>query len=367
MPPVHPGNGAAMITEKHQLSLAAGLVLPEEVTDKTLFFDIETTGFSPQTTHLYMIGCCRIKNNIIETVQWFDDTKTPDGEILLLDAFAQFAKAFDTCISFNGATFDFPYIRKKSSRHHRPDPLAHLAHLDIYKKLRPYKNLFQLPDLKQKSLEAFLGICRDDTYSGGQLISVYDNYIRTKSDSLLKLLMLHNYDDICGMTGLLPILAYFKAFEGHIRFKAVEEHAALTLVFELEDFIQIPLEISNDLCHLSISAYELRLTPHPYTGILKYFYDHPGDYYYLPAEDTAIHKSVAAFVDSAYRTRATKENCYTKKEGQFLPQPECLFAPDYKASAHSAVHYFEYAAIRDNAEKLHSYGLCLLQYCLKHA
>ena len=56
-----------------------------------------------------------------------------------------------------------------------------------------------------------------------------------------------------------------------------------------------------------------------YHGTLKFFFPDYKNYYYLPVEDTAIHKSVAAFVDSSYRKKATASTCYTKKEGTFLP------------------------------------------------
>ena len=74
---------------------------------------------------------------------------------------------------------------------------------------------------------------------------------------------------------------------------------------------------------------------------LKYFYSNYKDYYYLPAEDTAMHKSIAEFVDKAHRQKATKANCYTKKPGQFLPQWTLLFAPYFKKSYEDKDVYFE--------------------------
>ena len=70
------------------------------------------------------------------------------------------------------------------------------------------------------------------------------------------------------------------------------------------------------------------------TGILKYFYPNYKDYYYLPYEDTAMHKSIAAYVDSECRIKATKETCYTKKHGTFIMIPSYsgdmpVFKKDY--------------------------------------
>ena len=54
---------------------------------------------------------------------------------------------------------------------------------------------------------------------------------------------------------------------------------------------------------------------------LKHFYPNYKDYYYLPLEDTAMHKSVAQFVDKNYRTQAKAANCYARKCGEFVPLP----------------------------------------------
>jgi hypothetical protein len=56
-----------------------------------------------------------------------------------------------------------------------------------------------------------------------------------------------------------------------------------------------------------------------YEGSLKFFFEPVRDYYYFPLEDTAIHKSVAQFMDPSTRRKATASTCYTKKEGSFLP------------------------------------------------
>ena len=58
--------------------------------DELLFFDIETTGFSPANTTLYLIGCARRKGNIICIDQFFADT--PDEEPQLLAHFFRIVK-----------------------------------------------------------------------------------------------------------------------------------------------------------------------------------------------------------------------------------------------------------------------------------
>lgn len=86
--------------------------------------------------------------------------------------------------------------------------------LDIFKELSPIKPLLCLENYKQKSIEAFLGIDREDKYSGGELINVYYEYLAQKDAEKLSLLLTHNYEDVLGMTKLLSILSYKECIHG---------------------------------------------------------------------------------------------------------------------------------------------------------
>lgn len=350
-----------MITEKHNLKSTIDIGI--RLNEQTLFFDIETTGFSPTSSHLYMIGCCYLSNIGFETIQWFDEAKTNDGELQVLQSFSVFARKFSSCISFNGMTFDFPYLRKKFAHYHMDDPLNHLIHIDIYKKIKPFKTFFNLPDFKQKSLETFLNLQREDIFSGGELIPIYYKYVKTKDNQCLHWLMQHNYDDLCGMINLLPIMSYFDFFEGHFEITKTDIiDNDLALEIKLYTRIPVPLQTPGTLIDIELSESSGRLRIHGFNGTLKYFYDNIKDYYYLPIEDMAIHKSIASFVDKAYRQKATKENCYIKKSGFFLPQLQILFTPDYRETATSRIYYFEWDSTSHDLNTLHKYVLSLLPY-----
>ena len=51
---------------------------------------------------------------------------------------------------------------------------------------------------------------------------------------------------------------------------------------------------------------------------MRHFYSDYKNYYYLPKEDMAIHKSVAAYVDHEYREKCKAYNCYVRKTGTFI-------------------------------------------------
>ena len=88
-------------------------------------------------------------------------------------------------------------------------PFNDFEGIDIYRRIVPYKSFLRLPNCKQKTLEQFLGIKREDTYSGGELISVYHTYVKTPTDYGFQALALHNADDMKGMLQILPLLSYY--------------------------------------------------------------------------------------------------------------------------------------------------------------
>ena len=119
-----------------------------------------------------------------------------------------FIKNFSALVNYNGTVFDIPFIIKKSEFYNIPCDFSGIVNIDIYKIINPVKNLFKLDNLKQKSVEQFMGVHREDRYSGGDLINVYLEYLAGCDSSLMQLLLLHNHDDILGMVRLLPVINY---------------------------------------------------------------------------------------------------------------------------------------------------------------
>lgn len=329
----------------------------------TIFFDIETTGFSSAASHLYMIGCGYRKNGRWKAVQWFDDTKTAHGECEILTAFSDFLKGFTDCISYNGQTFDFPYLRKKYEALSLENPLCGLRHLDLYRALTPYRKWFGLESLKQKNAERFLGIRKADPYSGRELIHVYDTYIKLRhweneaGKEQLDALLLHNYEDIKGMACLLPMLSYLDFFNGRLEIRETDDAAgkSIRILAGLDSAVPVPVHMENTYWTVRLNGDEADFTIFTYEGALKYFYDNFRDYYYLPEEDEAVHKSIAAFVDKAHRIKADKKNCYTKRKGLYLPQPSAALTPLFRSDYMSEPSYLDWNDLKGDPDKLKAY------------
>lgn len=314
--------------------------------EELLFFDIETTGFSGDYNMVYLIGCVFFQKEKARFIQWFADDKESEPQIL--ERFFAFLKNYTALVHFNGDTFDIPFLLKRCHALHLPYDFGEIKSIDIYKQARPLKKLLGLESLKQKSIEAFLEISREDTYSGGQLIEVYEEYLRTKKEFLLNLLLLHNEDDLKGMPQLLPILFYLDFQNQDFTLlnmeKAAGETTRLLLTLEGDGQSRLPVAISGAVPSYAFRAFQnrLSLSIRLYEGTLKYYYPNPKDYYYLIYEDTAIHKSVGEYVDKDARIKATKETCYTKKTGVFLPQPKPLWTPEFKTASKDKSGFFEF-------------------------
>lgn len=318
---------------------------PEEI----LYMDIETTGFTARSSYLYLIGCVYYKNNGYELIQWFAENYLEEPK--LLSAFFDFARKYRYIVHFNGNHFDIPYLEQKAAHHDISSPLCNMEGIDIYQRISPVKKFLKLPNAKQKTIEAYLGIDREDTCGGGELISVYHDYIKQPSEYAFGLLVLHNEDDIQGLVKILPILAYVDLYQEGVRvtkvnanyYRDFNNEARAEVVMKLSMPVSLPVSVSGyaNGCYFTGSGTEASLKVPLFDGELKYFYANYKDYYYLPAEDTALHKSVSSFVDKQHRTKATPATCYTRKESTYLPEWEPLFLPIFKASYDSKETYFE--------------------------
>ena len=319
-------------------------------TKDTIFLDIETTGFSPTSSSLYLIGCLYQENDTLVIHQFFAENKTEEKDILV--PFLELLSRFKTIITFNGLGFDIPYLKAKCDSLSLKEHFKDYNHLDIFKLVGNIKFLLKQVNYKQKTIESFLGIHRDDTFSGGELINVYDDYVITHKASAERLLLLHNYEDVLGMLDLLPILTYQEILNGaytleHLAlepFTSYDGKEGQELIITLKNDYDVPKRVSfqQDDFYYTMNKNTTKLRIAVYEGELKFFFPNYKDYYYLPKEDTAIHKSVDSFVDKEYRERAKACNCYTRKTGLFLPQCDLVMQPFFLKSHKDKLSYFEF-------------------------
>ena len=293
--------------------------------DKILFFDIETTGFSAKNTTLYLIGALWYDENTVCIRQWFNDDGYSEKEIIC--AFNEFCTTFTHLIHFNGLGFDIPYLKQKASILSIPFQTdKDLKQIDILKEIRSYKNIFALDNMKQISIEQYLGIDRKDTYTGKELIRIYQKYIAKPNTDMENLLLLHNHDDLLGMPQISQILHYKVFFENTLikTITADMQEEKFILHFTIPEAIHLSRRLSLTCNGIHLNAIEQKATLYipVLKGTLKHYFADYKNYFYLPLEDTAIHKSIATYVEAANKIKATKQTCYIKKDGDFIPCPD---------------------------------------------
>ena len=331
-----------------------GYVLPytfkDEINEEDLlFFDIETTGFTAESSDLYLIGCAFKEDKNWHIKQFFAENASE--EALVIENFFHLANNYKHLVHFNGNHFDLPYVTKKCEKLSLPYSFDEFTGIDIYKRISPYKYFLRLPNCKQKTIEAFLGIERNDEYTGGELIKIYKEYVLSPSEEALNLLILHNLEDIKGMLKIVPVMAYYDLFNSEIKARKVQinSYTDLNGIVQKELFMKLqlntPLPVATSFmsnnCYFTGDNDTAVLKVPLYEEELKYFYSNYQDYYYLPEEDLAMHKSVATFVDKDCREKATARNCYTRKQSVYLPQWDYIFEPFFKRDYVSTELFFE--------------------------
>lgn len=310
---------------------------------KLLFFDIETTGLSASNSALYLIGtlCLQQENGErglpVWTLRQFFAEEGSE-ELSILKEFLSYARSFDLLLSFNGEGFDLPFLRKISAQYRIPFLSEETLSLDIYKSVRKYRSCIESPRMNQKSLEAFLGIKRRDPYSGKELIELYEKYAEQRRngtgetaedkdsrlcpDSLLQAMLLHNEEDLSSLPLLLSLLFFKDFFLSRFRFcGARQEEGRVSLLYRAQCALPREFTLKKDVFLLRSEKDSLIWESPLYRGEAKHYFADYKNYYYLPAEDYAIHKSIGIFVDPAHRVRAKKENAYIKKSSLYLPLP----------------------------------------------
>lgn len=312
------------------------------------FLDIETTGFRAKSSALYLIGGVFYRENQWHTIQWFAERREEEKE--LLQSFLSFLPSYRTLVVFNGRTFDLPFLVHKVEQWKLSFSFDSFSCIDLYQKAVSLKPFLNLPGCKQKQLEEYLGIHRQDLYSGQELIEKYHVYEADPCPEIRDLLLLHNRDDLKGMLHLLFFLHYDSLFDGAVSVLQVcsdayldyygQERKELILTLKLPFTLPQPLSCTKNGCYFSGKENRAYLKVPVIEDDLKYFLPNPKEYYYLPERDTVVLKET---VGSAKGNciPATRANCYVKRQSCFLPQWGGKFEPVFKTDYQSKENYLE--------------------------
>jgi uncharacterized protein YprB with RNaseH-like and TPR domain len=166
---------------------------------KMLFLDLETCGLSG--CPVFLAGVALIGENDVVLRQLF--ARDYAEERALLAELARLMEEADFLVTFNGKTFDVPFLRDRAVHHRMQLPFS-LPHLDlVWMVRRRWKR--QLPDCKLKTLEwRVLRRRRAGDVWGHEIPGLYHDYVQNGQPHRLIPIFHHNMLDVVAMVELIP-------------------------------------------------------------------------------------------------------------------------------------------------------------------
>ncbi|MCL6588326.1 MAG: ribonuclease H-like domain-containing protein [Firmicutes bacterium] len=166
------------------------------------FIDIETTGLY-YLHPVFLVGILQFKGGEGRICQFLARSFDEEGAVLHA-ALGELAGA-EVIVSFNGRSFDLPYLKGRM-RFHGLDQKTPLLHLDL---LRPARQNYRgvLPNCRLLTIEQeVLKQGRDSDIPGAQVASYYYRYLDTQDRSYLDPILRHNALDLLSMAKFLGLL-----------------------------------------------------------------------------------------------------------------------------------------------------------------
>lgn len=163
-----------------------------------MFMDIETTGLSNRP--LFLIGAMVWRDGKFSIRQYF--ARHYGEERAVLSLYVEALRSASGLVTFNGASFDVPFIRKRCERHGLPAPPL-VPNLDLLHVCRRVWGNF-LPNCKLVTLEEQVcGRRRRGDIPGSLIPAAYQNYVQTGETHEMAAAVKHNALDLAAMADLM--------------------------------------------------------------------------------------------------------------------------------------------------------------------
>jgi uncharacterized protein YprB with RNaseH-like and TPR domain len=171
--------------------------------EKACFLDIETCGLSP-TTYLFLIGLMFWEKGEFVCELVFARNYAEERGVLRF--VRETLSRFETIVSYNGNSFDLPFIETRMSAN-RVESLAPFASVDLlYTARRVFRGI--LPNNRLGTVERHIrGIKRAGDIPGRYIPDAYHDYVRSGDARAMKNVLYHNRMDLFTMAVLVNRLA----------------------------------------------------------------------------------------------------------------------------------------------------------------
>lgn len=168
---------------------------------KILFLDIETCGLSAEP--LFLIGVAYFTGEDFSFLQLF--ARNFSEERPLLSFFNRLLSQYKAIVTYNGKSFDMPFILSRAFVN-KTDIPGEILHVDLLNDVRR-KLKRRMPNCKLQTVEkVILGRNRVDDIPGREIPRVYREFIETKNAYMVKNILEHNLIDILSMIDIVILL-----------------------------------------------------------------------------------------------------------------------------------------------------------------
>jgi uncharacterized protein YprB with RNaseH-like and TPR domain len=174
-------------------------VTGEASPSSVLFLDIETAGLSANT-YVFLVGLMYWVSGEFRVEQVFARDYTEEEG--LLRYVRSMLERFDTVVTYNGASFDLPFLRTRMTVHRVPD-VEPIGSVDL---LHAARRVFRpaLPNCRLVTVEEYLrGVGRVDDIPSRFIPRAYHEFVRSKDARIMRNVVYHNRMDVFTMAVIL--------------------------------------------------------------------------------------------------------------------------------------------------------------------
>ena len=253
----------------------------------------------------------------VRLISWISEQESDEYE--MLTALSDALDSIRRIITFNGNAFDLPHLHQKYKAFDLMDPLQGKQYLDLMLRLKPISRFLALPSGKLADFAGFLHLAQPDASDEASFRfhpGAEDKHeASTPNDALYTL-------------ECMSLLHYADFLDQGARIREVttdEERVIFRLHYP--DGFPVGFSVHDSGFHLRFSEDgTVLLSSRICNGSIRYYHTDVKNYWYLPLEGYAIHKSAAQYVDKSRREKAVRENCYhlVPVSPAFLQDPAML-------------------------------------------
>ena len=393
------------------------IMFPGSDKEQILIYDIDTTSFEAANGCIFLIGVMFYQNDELHFLQLFSESI--DEEALIIGKFFDIAENYNVLLSYKGESFDIPFIGKrlyalKQNELYKRFTVLRSRSYDIAGEIMSVKASLSFSSTKLDYLRKKCGQQVPERISGENISKFYVEHIAAaKLRKLLETTGNVANHDMIGEYHPKPVideLAHIKPDSGDrflsdILYRNRENIESVIYLLRLSRIFSMRkgcfnVNISTGYDDISVGCddigaenslknnidtvffayfaddFELTVPISIVTVSLKQFYPNYKDYYYFPAEDMAVHKSIAEFAASGSKKKATAKTAYRNVSGRFIPVPGTYAHSEsnkdssfYKAEFDSDDYYIpvdELLSLKDNEKIKELAYYLLLEYASRN-